>query len=531
MKFCRENDIYYNQLLKQSGTSPAVLNFYYDYFQDNVKRPPELREVPEGDSLNYLVDQLNIKDDSVQVDRLLEFTDSNTIEEAIIKLNTKFNDKIIDVTPLNQTAIIHITPKASRFTQNKNQNGISNLSFLQINNGTVSIDPDLYINSLKDSNILLNNPNEVYTGMCKTLSSFVNVNEFIPFKNDKVTAEKLYNPKDKSKVLKLHLNTKPDSYIEISKDSEFGIFKYKTNIKNLNEEELNTLQEQILKALPKGACLYNTDQELPLLKTTCVLVGTKNVNTNIYQIPNTYDTNILPVNDLQKIQNSFENKDTEAINNMHILSILDKLQTNLGIVTNIVSHQDIDDSPELSKIPNVHNAAAFVHKGQIYVNNQLATVDSATHELMHILLGHYKSINSENYYKLIEKASTFPSFQNILQNYSNRAQSDAQEEVFVNEVSKWLTGSLSCIGSFSHEEQYELQYNIYNVLDSIIRGEESVESFEEIQPLDHSLRSLAEMLNKVHLDAGNVLQTSEKHRALANLKESLFMNNELKEIC
>jgi len=48
---------------------------------------------------------------------------------------------------------------------------------------------------------------------------------------------------------------------------------------------------------------------------------------------------------------------------------------------------DIEHDPELSKIPNIKTAEAFIHNGTIYINTDYARADAPLHELMHLIIG------------------------------------------------------------------------------------------------------------------------------------------------
>ena len=139
--------------------------------------------------------------------------------------------------------------------------------------------------------------------------------------------------------------------------------------------------------------------------------------------------------------------------------------------------------------------------------------------------------NLKKYYDLIKQVSEYPSFQEIAKNYENRSQEDVFEEVFVHELANYLTGRVSSIQSLKQRDLYELQFSIYNVLDTIINGTESAETFKQLSPLNYSFNTLAKMLNSQPINAEDILINSANQRAFANLKENLFKSNQLKEIC
>jgi hypothetical protein len=59
----------------------------------------------------------------------------------------------------------------------------------------------------------------------------------------------------------------------------------------------------------------------------------------------------------------------------------------MGINIESISVSRMKQEGILDAIPDAASAAAFIFNGNIYVNSDVATIDSKIHELMHILLG------------------------------------------------------------------------------------------------------------------------------------------------
>jgi hypothetical protein len=55
----------------------------------------------------------------------------------------------------------------------------------------------------------------------------------------------------------------------------------------------------------------------------------------------------------------------------------------------------------LKEVPDAVQSAAFIYNGDIYVNTDIATIDSQVHELMHIFLGSMRFKNPELYMELV----------------------------------------------------------------------------------------------------------------------------------
>jgi hypothetical protein len=92
-----------------------------------------------------------------------------------------------------------------------------------------------------------------------------------------------------------------------------------------------------------------------------------------------------------------------------------------------------------SIVPNAAVSKAFVHNGKIYINTDLATIDSPIHELLHIFLGSMRYTDPTFYFNLVTQARSFPSFEHRASFYKNRTELDLCEEIFVEEFAKLLT--------------------------------------------------------------------------------------------
>jgi len=56
------------------------------------------------------------------------------------------------------------------------------------------------------------------------------------------------------------------------------------------------------------------------------------------------------------------------------------------------------------------NAKAFIYNGDIYVNTDIATVDSPVHEFLHLLFGSMKYSNREMYEQIVATAEQFDNY-------------------------------------------------------------------------------------------------------------------------
>jgi hypothetical protein len=63
---------------------------------------------------------------------------------------------------------------------------------------------------------------------------------------------------------------------------------------------------------------------------------------------------------------------------------------------------------------------SFILNNNIYVNTDLATLDSPIHEILHLLLGSIKFQNPDLYTDLVKVASQFGNYNKIAKLYPNR---------------------------------------------------------------------------------------------------------------
>lgn len=201
-------------------------------------------------------------------------------------------------------------------------------------------------------------------------------------------------------------------------------------------------------------------------------------------------------------------------------NIINKLKNLYGIKINEINSDIINE--QFSNIPNLSTAKAFILNGEIYINTELADKDAPVHETMHLLIGELKTINPTLYYELINYVSTLPYFNKFKQNFANRTESDIAEELFVEEVSKLISGKESILPK---EITYELTYTTKRILNSILMGDCSVYG-------NYINKSLIQLGIEVNSQLFNTkIPLGMDHRIIQNKKKQLLEENKLKEIC
>lgn len=231
------------------------------------------------------------------------------------------------------------------------------------------------------------------------------------------------------------------------------------------------------------------------------------------------------------LKNTNDSIDVKEVNSFHYFNdIIDKLETLYGINIIPITNAELN-SPQWGNIIGVDGVKAFVYNGNIYLNTDIATVDSPVHEFLHLLLGGIKYNNRNLYEELVNSSEQFETYQEISERYPNRTHGDVNEEVFVTEVAKYLTGQTSAIDNLGNNIKYEIFYNINRTLDSMLMGDVSVKSVRN--PYDLTLKTLAQVVNSQSMVSNfrGSMNDSTLNRIMANTKSELMKKGDLREDC
>ena len=217
------------------------------------------------------------------------------------------------------------------------------------------------------------------------------------------------------------------------------------------------------------------------------------------------------------------------VNNRTVISnAIDKLRELYGI--KLIETNDYQLSGKVSDRVN-----AFVLNGDIYINTDHASIDAPLHEMMHLLIGSIRFTNPNLYQNLVCLASQLPNYSQLAKQYRNKSQNDINEEILVSEVAKYLSGMKSSIDKLDKKTNYEIEYNIKRVLDTILMGQDSVKTITNDRLYNMSLKQLAQEVNStafINQFKGTFnSEDSALHRRLNNEKYELIKNNELQEVC
>lgn len=185
---------------------------------------------------------------------------------------------------------------------------------------------------------------------------------------------------------------------------------------------------------------------------------------------------------------------------------------------------------------------AFIYNGDIYINVDHATIEDTLHEFLHLILGSLEQKEGDAYYNLISKIasdeqwleSQLPMFYKPGTKQLDRSLSDVLEELFVREMSKYLTGQKSKIREFESKVQDLIIKDFMSGFNQIFNANYSIDSINITNPLlsfQTSLIDLGNKLESTHFSV-NLIEKSTKHRINSNLVSKYLQQfNNIQELC
>ena len=214
---------------------------------------------------------------------------------------------------------------------------------------------------------------------------------------------------------------------------------------------------------------------------------------------------------------------------------LQKLGSLYGIKFREITDAQLNSEEWKSVISDPNSVNAFIYNGQIYINLDRNSVDAPLHEMMHIFVGSIRFQNPSLYTNLIRLSEQFPNYNKLIQQFPGRTRNDVNEEILIQEISKYLTGQPSNISNLDYKLQYEISYNVKRLLDTVLMGQDSVKTLSDARIFTLSLKQITQevnssiMSNKFH---GTInVENAELHRILNNMKLDLYSQGILEEYC
>lgn len=238
-----------------------------------------------------------------------------------------------------------------------------------------------------------------------------------------------------------------------------------------------------------------------------------------------------------KYNNNFEirYKPDEEVNSKIVLdTAFGKLATLYGIHFKQVYLYDLHNDPMFKDVIAVDpNPKAFILNGQIYINMNNYSVDSPIHELSHMLIGQLRFAKPELYMQLISLSEQLPDYEKLARTYPNRSRNDINEEIFVTEYSKFITGQKSIFDSIDPDIAYQVQFQVNKMIDTMLEGSFGIRDLKLQDIGKYSLKQIADLVNSSKMTSVNSfpLEDSSIHRKLNNMKSAMLKSGQLKEVC
>lgn len=228
--------------------------------------------------------------------------------------------------------------------------------------------------------------------------------------------------------------------------------------------------------------------------------------------------------------NSYLSYGSTSLNSSQMLrNAITHMADTLGIEVEYVSPQEFDD---ISKTPD---AKGCVRDGKVYLNSKYADDSTRVHELMHLLVEPMKYLNPYLYDKFLGVAQQLSISRDIKSRYGFLLSEDADEEVMVEAIARYVTDKLSKSDKDLLQQRgigeliYDLKYNI----DSMFSADYSATNLSDSDVFDTSISELQKAINGSFRLSIQRSYNSLSHdiRMLTNMKSDLYQKNLLFEHC
>ena len=320
-------------------------------------------------------------------------------------------------------------------------------------------------------------------------------------------------------------------------EEQYGRFPELDELPGANS--LPSLKEEIsMKSSKKGTNYTSTDKILSSTNTTSIQEANSALN-DIHrdldiELQDIDNTTIVRVksrpSEYNILENNIETNIPEDINQQKVglQNALDKMRNFYGINISYITNDDLIEDVDVA------SAKAFIRNGTIYINVDNATIDSPIHEMLHLFIGSISLSNPQLFQQLIYSVQQLPNIQDRIRLFEGtRTMNDILEEIFVEELAKYITGQNSLFDNLQKDVISQILYNIKRDIDTIVDGNYSVKSLDNDEIFNKSLRELAEQLESstFNINVASGLNNAATHRILANTKSDLLKSGELREEC
>ena len=320
-------------------------------------------------------------------------------------------------------------------------------------------------------------------------------------------------------------------------EEQFGILPELDDLPESNS--LPSLKKEIsMKSSTKGTNYTSVNKILAATNTNSIQEANAALNNSHrdldIEIQEIGDTAFIKVkqrpSEYNILDSTIETNIPEDINQQKVglQKALDKMRECYGINIAYIDNDELIDDVD------VNSAKAFIKNGTIYVNVDNATIDSPIHEMLHLFIGSISFSNPQLFQQLMSIVSSLPNIEERIALFGgSRTMNDILEEIFVEELSKFVTGQNSLFDNLQKDIISQVLYNIKRDIDTVIDGNYSVKSLEDSEIFNKSIRNLAEELESsvFNISIASGLNNAMTHRILANTKSDLLKSGELREEC
>ena len=257
------------------------------------------------------------------------------------------------------------------------------------------------------------------------------------------------------------------------------------------------------------------------------------------KLNNNYTINI------KRIASKWFNRKAEFKQNENVFSIvvinnlIEKAVQRFGRKIYKITDLDLASPKWNGLIDRSKTNKAFIYNGDIYINIDHATIEDTLHDFLHLILGSIEQIEGEIYYDWISRIasdeqwleSQLPMFYKPGTKQLDRSLSDILEELFVREMSKYLTGQKSKIREFESEVQNLILNDFISGFNQIFNANYSIDTTNPLLSFQTSLIDLGNKLESTHFSV-NLIEESTKHRINSNLVSKYLQQfNNIQELC
>ena len=302
---------------------------------------------------------------------------------------------------------------------------------------------------------------------------------------------------------------------------------------------LSSLKKEIsMKSSNKGTNYTSTDKVLAATNSSSISEANAALNNSHrdldIELQDIGNTTIVKVKSRPSEYNILEtNIETNIPENIDqqkvgLQNALDKMRQCYGINIQYIDNSDLIEDVD------VNAAKAFIKNGTIYINVDNATIDSPIHEMLHLFIGSISFSNPQLFQQLLSSVQNIPNIEDRIQSFlGSRTMNDILEEIFVEELAKFVTGQKSIFDSLQKDIISQILYNIKRDIDTIIDGNYSIKSLNNNEIFNKSIKELAEQLESstFNINVASGLNNAMSHRILANVKSDLLKSGELREEC